>query len=125
MLTTLKLCGDTRTCGANAKKASGVQMYESITWKHTSTMPFDLNSPFLEVSPGEIPIYRPIDIYIGKRLARRREELGFCCQSLARKTMLAEATIRSFEDGSTRIGSRDLLNISEALDTSISFFYSE
>lgn len=86
-------------------------------------MPFNLNTSSSKTFLEEAHIHRPIDLHIGKRLKKRREEVGFCCKHLAQETMLDEATIHSFENGSARIGSRDLLNISEALDTNISYFY--
>lgn len=70
-------------------------------------------------------VRRPIDVHVGKRLRKRRKEVGLCCKSLAQKLALDEVSIISFEDGSTRIKADSLFNISQALDTRISYFFSD
>ncbi|MGI3775719.1 MAG: helix-turn-helix domain-containing protein [Janthinobacterium lividum] len=67
---------------------------------------------------------RSIDAHIGRRLTRRRENLGLCCRELAEKVQLSEALIRAFEAGHVRIGSSDLVLLAEALKVNISYFYS-
>ncbi len=85
----------------------------------------DLDLDALNAGVGNDPARRSIDIHVGARLSRRREELGFCQKRLGQKMKLNEATIRSFEGGYTRIESNDLFRFSQILNTTISFFYAD
>lgn len=88
-------------------------------------MPLDTSPDALETGVRTKPVRQAIDIHVGARLSRRRKELGFCQERLGQEMKLNEATIRSFEGGYTRVGSQNLFKLSQVLNTTISFFYSD
>lgn len=88
-------------------------------------MPLDTSPDTPETGVGNKPIRQAIDIHVGARLSRRRKELGFCQERLGQEMELNEATIRSFESGYTRVGPQNLLRLSQVLNTTIGFFYSD
>lgn len=88
-------------------------------------MPPDTSPDALGTGARNNPVRQAIDIHVGARLSRRREELGFCQGRLGQEMELTEATIRSFESGYTRVGSQNLFKLSQVLNTTIGFFYSD
>ena len=88
-------------------------------------MPFDTNPDALETGVRSKAARRAIDIHVGGRLSKRRKELGFGQEFLGQAMELNEAAIKSFESGYTRVGSQNLLKLSQVLSTTISFFYSD
>jgi transcriptional regulator with XRE-family HTH domain len=64
-----------------------------------------------------------IDIIIGKRLRLRRIQLGLSQHDVASVVGVRFQQIQKYECGSNRIAASRLWLMSQALDTSVSFFF--
>lgn len=59
-----------------------------------------------------------VDQIIGRRVAERREQLGFSCREMADRTALSELEVEAYERGLRRFTSGQLLKFATALDCS-------
>jgi transcriptional regulator with XRE-family HTH domain len=64
-----------------------------------------------------------IDVYLGKRLRRRRRLLGLTQQQLAGVVGVRFQQIQKYECGANRISAARLWQLSEALEVPIAYFY--
>ncbi len=64
-----------------------------------------------------------IDVYLGKRLRRRRRLLGLTQQQLAGVVGVRFQQIQKYECGANRISAARLWQLSEALDVPVGYFY--
>ena len=64
-----------------------------------------------------------IDIAIGKRLRRRRIQLGLSQHDVASVAGVRFQQIQKYECGSNRIAASRLWLMAQALDTSVAFFF--
>ena len=64
-----------------------------------------------------------IDLHLGKRLRRRRRLLGMTQQQLAMQVGIRFQQIQKYECGANRISASRLWQLSEALETPVSYFY--
>ncbi|HEY0948246.1 MAG TPA: helix-turn-helix transcriptional regulator [Candidatus Paceibacterota bacterium] len=64
-----------------------------------------------------------IDLHLGRRVRRRRRLLGLTQQQLAAQVGIRFQQIQKYECGANRITAARLWQISEALETSVSYFY--
>jgi transcriptional regulator with XRE-family HTH domain len=64
-----------------------------------------------------------IDLHLGKRLRRRRRLLGLTQQQLANSVGIRFQQIQKYECGANRISAARLWQLSEALETPVSYFY--
>ena len=64
-----------------------------------------------------------IDLHLGKRLRRRRRLLGMTQQQLAIQVGIRFQQIQKYECGANRISASRLWQLSEALETPVSYFY--
>ena len=64
-----------------------------------------------------------IDLYIGKRLRRRRRLLGLTQQTLAEAVGIRFQQIQKYECGANRVSAARLFKLSEALSVPIPYFY--
>jgi transcriptional regulator with XRE-family HTH domain len=64
-----------------------------------------------------------IDLHLGRRLRRRRRLLGLTQQQLAIQIGIRFQQIQKYECGANRISAARLWQLSEALETPISYFY--
>jgi len=64
-----------------------------------------------------------IDLHLGKRLRRRRRLLGLTQQQLAVHVGIRFQQIQKYECGANRISAARLWQLSEALETPVSYFY--
>lgn len=64
-----------------------------------------------------------IDLYVGKRLRRRRRLLGLTQQSLAEQVGIRFQQIQKYECGANRVSAARLFELSEALSVPIQYFY--
>ena len=64
-----------------------------------------------------------IDLHLGRRLRRRRRLLGLTQQQLAIQVGIRFQQIQKYECGANRISAARLWQLSEALETPISYFY--
>ena len=65
----------------------------------------------------------PVDIYVGGRLRLRRMMCGLSQEVLGEKVGVTFQQIQKYERGTNRIGASRLYEISEHLNTPISFFF--
>jgi len=68
---------------------------------------------------------KPIDGHVGGRVRIRRLMLGISQQSLAARLGITFQQLQKNEKGSNRIGSSRLLELSQALDVPIQYFFDE
>ncbi|MCC5976565.1 MAG: helix-turn-helix transcriptional regulator [Salinarimonas sp.] len=68
-------------------------------------------------SPNEI------DFEIGRRIKSRRNALGLNQQHLAQRIGVSYQQVQKYENGTDRVGAARLLQIAQALDVPIDFFY--
>ena len=66
---------------------------------------------------------RDIDLYLGKRLRRRRRLLGLTQQQLALAVGMRFQQIQKYECGANRISAGRLFDLAKALETPINYFY--
>ena len=64
-----------------------------------------------------------VDIYVGKRLRRRRRLLGLTQQQLAVQVGIRFQQIQKYECGANRISAARLWQLAEALETPVAYFY--
>ena len=64
-----------------------------------------------------------IDLYVGKRLRRRRRLLGLTQQNLAGQVGIRFQQIQKYECGANRVSAARLFELSEALSVPIQYFY--
>jgi transcriptional regulator with XRE-family HTH domain len=64
-----------------------------------------------------------IDIAIGKRIRRRRMQLGLSQHEVASAAGVRFQQIQKYECGGNRIAASRLWLVAQALDTSVSFFF--
>jgi transcriptional regulator with XRE-family HTH domain len=64
-----------------------------------------------------------IDLHLGRRLRRRRRLLGLTQQQLANSVGIRFQQIQKYECGANRISAARLWQLSEALETPVSYFY--
>jgi len=64
-----------------------------------------------------------IDLYVGKRLRRRRRLLGLTQQQLAEAVGIRFQQIQKYECGANRISASRLFELSEALHVPVQYFY--
>ena len=64
-----------------------------------------------------------IDLYVGKRLRRRRRLLGLTQQNLAEQVGIRFQQIQKYECGANRVSAARLFELSEALSVPIQYFY--
>ena len=69
------------------------------------------------------PMATDIDLHLGKRLRRRRRLLGLTQQQLAMQVGIRFQQIQKYECGANRISAARLWQLSEALETPVSYFY--
>ncbi len=64
-----------------------------------------------------------VDVHVGKRVRHRRWVLGMTQQQLAEKVGIKFQQIQKYETGMNRISASRLWEISDALGTTIAFFF--
>ena len=64
-----------------------------------------------------------IDVYLGKRLRRRRRMLGLTQQQLAGAVGVRFQQIQKYECGANRISAARLWQLAEALEVPVGYFY--
>ncbi|HEY0051856.1 MAG TPA: helix-turn-helix transcriptional regulator, partial [Caulobacteraceae bacterium] len=64
-----------------------------------------------------------IDLHLGRRLRRRRRLLGLTQQQLAIQVGIRFQQIQKYECGANRISAARLWQLSEALESPVSYFY--
>src|SRR3954453_14679471 len=67
----------------------------------------------------------PVDVMVGKRVRLRRLQLSLSQTELAQKLGLTFQQVQKYEKGANRISCSRIYEISEVLDTSIAFFFSD
>ena len=67
----------------------------------------------------------PIDVHVGSRIRLRRTLLGISQERLAATIGLTFQQVQKYEKGSNRVGSSRLLDLANALDVEISYFFEE
>ncbi|WP_372706846.1 helix-turn-helix domain-containing protein [Brevundimonas sp.] len=64
-----------------------------------------------------------IDLHLGRRVRRRRRLLGLTQQQLATQVGIRFQQIQKYECGANRISAARLWQLSEALESPVSYFY--
>ncbi|MEM6627743.1 MAG: helix-turn-helix transcriptional regulator [Pseudomonadota bacterium] len=64
-----------------------------------------------------------VDIYVGKRLRRRRRLLGLTQQDLAKEVGVRFQQIQKYECGANRITASRLFDLANALNVNVSYFF--
>lgn len=67
----------------------------------------------------------PIDVHVGARIRLRRTLLGISQMTLADAIGLTFQQIQKYEKGSNRVSSSRLVDIANALDVSVPYFFEE
>ena len=67
----------------------------------------------------------PIDVHVGARIRLRRTLLGISQMALAETIGLTFQQVQKYEKGMNRVSSSRLLDVANALDVSISYFFEE
>ena len=67
----------------------------------------------------------PIDIHVGKRVRLRRTLLGMSQEKLGKAINLTFQQVQKYERGTNRIGSSRLYQLSQVLETPVSYFFDE
>ena len=67
----------------------------------------------------------PIDVHVGARIRLRRTLLGITQVTLAEAIGLTFQQVQKYEKGSNRVSSSRLLDVANALDVPISYFFDE
>jgi transcriptional regulator with XRE-family HTH domain len=68
-------------------------------------------------------LLHPVDLYVGTRLKKRRQELGVTQEELGNLISLTFQQIQKYERGFNRISSSKLFEISKVLKTDVSYFF--
>ena len=66
---------------------------------------------------------QPVDIYVSKKLASRRTELGMTQQVLAKEIGVSFQQIQKFEKGENRISAHKLYLYAKALKVPVRYFF--
>jgi transcriptional regulator with XRE-family HTH domain len=67
----------------------------------------------------------PIDVHVGSRIRLRRTLLGISQEKLAEAIGLTFQQVQKYEKGANRVSSSRLVDIANALDVSIPYFFQE
>jgi transcriptional regulator with XRE-family HTH domain len=67
----------------------------------------------------------PIDVHVGARIRLRRTLLGISQSALAEAIGLTFQQVQKYEKGMNRVSSSRLMDMANALDVSISYFFDE
>jgi transcriptional regulator with XRE-family HTH domain len=67
----------------------------------------------------------PIDVHVGARIMLRRTLLGISQLTLAEAMGLSFQQIQKYEKGANRVSSSRLVDMANALDVSVSYFFEE
>ena len=67
----------------------------------------------------------PIDVHVGTRIRLRRTLLGISQTSLAEAIGLTFQQVQKYEKGANRVSSSRLMDIANALDTEVPYFFQE
>lgn len=67
----------------------------------------------------------PTDVHVGSRIRLRRTLLGMSQQKLADAIGLTFQQVQKYERGTNRVGASRMLQIAQALDVPVSYFYEE
>jgi transcriptional regulator with XRE-family HTH domain len=67
----------------------------------------------------------PIDVHVGKRIRLRRTLLGISQTSLADAIGITFQQVQKYEKGSNRVSSSRLMDIANALDVELPYFFQE
>ena len=67
----------------------------------------------------------PIDVHVGKRIRLRRTLLGISQETLAEAMGLTFQQIQKYEKGANRVSSSRLVDLANALDVSVSYFFEQ
>ncbi|WP_091736269.1 helix-turn-helix domain-containing protein [Phenylobacterium immobile] len=65
----------------------------------------------------------PIDRHVGLRIRMRRKELGVSQEKLAESIGLTFQQIQKYERAANRVSASKLFEVSQALNTSVAYFY--
>jgi transcriptional regulator with XRE-family HTH domain len=69
------------------------------------------------------PAYRPIDIFVGRRLNQMRVLCDVSLAELEKKSKIRVSTLQKYEHGAVHIKPNDLFLIAQALNTPLYSFY--
>lgn len=75
--------------------------------------------------PTPLQTARLADDHVGKRLRRRRKELGLTQQELAATLRISYQQIQKYETGGNRISAGKLYILAKALNVDVNFFYED
>jgi transcriptional regulator with XRE-family HTH domain len=67
----------------------------------------------------------PIDVHVGGRIRLRRTLLGITQMALAEAIGLTFQQVQKYEKGTNRVSSSRLVDMANALDVSVSYFFEE
>jgi transcriptional regulator with XRE-family HTH domain len=67
----------------------------------------------------------PIDVHVGSRIRLRRTLLGISQMSLAEAIGLTFQQVQKYEKGANRVSSSRLMDIANALDVEVPYFFQE
>ena len=67
----------------------------------------------------------PIDVHVGGRIRLRRTLLGISQTTLAEAMGLTFQQVQKYEKGTNRVSSSRLVDLANALDVSVSYFFEE
>ncbi|PIR31961.1 MAG: transcriptional regulator [Alphaproteobacteria bacterium CG11_big_fil_rev_8_21_14_0_20_44_7] len=67
----------------------------------------------------------PVDIHVGKRLRLRRTIMGMSQESLAEALGITFQQVQKYEKGINRVSASRLYEISDALNSPVSFFFED
>jgi transcriptional regulator with XRE-family HTH domain len=67
----------------------------------------------------------PIDVHVGARIRLRRTLLGISQSALAEAIGLTFQQVQKYEKGANRVSSSRLVDMANALDVSVSYFFEE
>jgi transcriptional regulator with XRE-family HTH domain len=76
-----------------------------------------------KISASRTGIPNPVDIYVGERLKKRRKLLGLTQTELADMLGLSFQQIVKYEKATNRISASRLVDLSNVLEVSISYFF--
>ena len=76
-----------------------------------------------KISSIRTGIPNPVDIYVGEKLKERRKLLGLSQTELADMLALSFQQIQKYEKGKNRISASRLVDLSNVLEVSISYFF--
>jgi transcriptional regulator with XRE-family HTH domain len=67
----------------------------------------------------------PIDVHVGARIRLRRTLLGISQEKLAETIGLTFQQVQKYEKGTNRVSSSRLVDLANALDVTVSYFFEE